>query len=57
MTAQLVDPATVLEARTAYCPGARVEMPCDFRLRIVEYDDGAALRRFECDACGAVNYD
>ncbi|MET3961590.1 hypothetical protein ABIE44_001524 [Marmoricola sp. OAE513] len=38
------------------CPGVRVEATCDYRLRLVECEDGIQVSRFECDACGAVLY-
>lgn len=36
------------------CSGVHVEAPCDYRLRLVEFDDGVQISRFECDACGSV---
>jgi len=52
---QLVPPP-VAAPSADHCPGVTLEVPCDFRLRLVEYDDGVEVRRFECDACGRVSF-
>ena len=52
----LVPPPTEAPATADHCSATRVEAPCDYRLRLVEYSDGLTVRRFECDACGGVSY-